>query len=119
MTLLECLGHADDAFDIADDSSDEEVNRVIKDAKSSVTAGSDGSGIDLLYEKLTAKKQAKAGGAVDAERTIDPAMIIAIINAIIGMIGNCNKPTPTLVRRRLGNRVKLALAIHTELSRLQ
>ncbi len=61
-----------------------------------------GEGLALLEERLTAKRQAKAG--------FDPASIIAIIQAIIAMIGGCKSPTPAQLRRRLGNRARLAAA---------
>ena len=65
-----------------------------------------GTYITLLETKLSAPKAGKTA--------IDPAAIAAIIAAIIQMISQCKKPTPANLRRRVGNRAKLAWAIYSD-----
>lgn len=48
----------------------------------------------------------------------DPSIINAIITAIVQLISGCFSPTPYALRRRLGNRVRLANAIHREAASL-
>lgn len=68
-------------------------------------------GIDLLRQRLTAKKSAGEFG-------FDPASIIAIITAIVNVIQNCKQPTPANLKRRLFNRAKVAMALMKEDSNL-
>lgn len=60
-------------------------------------------------DKLNAKISARA------RRFFDPSIIGAIIAALLPLLQNCFKPTPQSVRRRFGNRVRLANAIHNQL----
>lgn len=48
-------------------------------------------------------------------RFFDPSIIGAIIAALLPLLQNCFRPNAQSVRRRFGNRVRLANAIHNQL----
>lgn len=67
-----------------------------------------GQGVALLKHLLTESK------TEEGKTSFDPASILAILAAILPLIQNCLKPKPSSLRRRFGNRLRLAVAIQGE-----
>lgn len=67
-----------------------------------------GDGVALLRHRLAAAQ------GDDGRVMFDPTIIVAFLAAILPLIQNCFSPTPKALRRRLGNRLRLALAIGQE-----
>ncbi len=66
-----------------------------------------GAGLSLVEERVAASK---ASDGVE----FDPTIIIAIISAIIPLIQNCFKPKPQNLRRRFGNKMRVAANLKRE-----
>lgn len=67
-----------------------------------------GEGFQLFEDRLAAKVDPSGQAAIDI------AAIIALLMAILPMIQNCFKPNSGTLRRRLGNRSRLAAAYRRE-----
>jgi hypothetical protein len=67
----------------------------------------EGKGLQLFEERLAASKQGE-------NVQFDIAVILAIISAVLPLIMNCFAPKPSMLRRRLGNRARVATAIRRE-----
>lgn len=77
-------------------------------AKGSANAVEPGAGIDLLERRLSEKLGVQAV-------EFDPTIIIAIIMAVVQMLGKCPLPTPNKLRQRYGNQTALALYIREQM----
>lgn len=72
-----------------------------------------GDHIALLEKRL----RDASGGTVDfapAKGAISPALLAAILAAVQLLIQNCTAQTPRALRRRLGNRARVALALYRD-----
>lgn len=63
-----------------------------------------GAGFQLMEERLMESK----------EKKFDPATILLLITTLIPLIANCFNPTPKVLRRRLGNRARVAASIRRD-----
>lgn len=67
-----------------------------------------GEGFQLFEDRLAAKVDPSGQAALDI------AAIIALIMAILPLIQNCFRPSPSTLRRRFGNRGRFAVAYRRE-----
>ncbi len=66
-----------------------------------------GKGLALLEERLTARATSEGVG-------FDPTIILLLISVLLPLIQSCFAPKPAALRRRFGNRARVAAALRRE-----